>query len=212
MKIKVAITDDHPLVINGLRNMLHQHPHITVTATYLNGDALLHGIKEDMPDVLLLDIQMPGKTGDELAPLLLKKYPGLKIIALTNFDSTLYANNMLKVGAYGYVLKSAEEKVIIQAIETVYNGDRFVEDSMKAKMEQLEQKIANTVFAKCSLTPRETDILKHIVNGETSQQIANTLFLSLRTVENYRLNIQLKLDVKNTAMLVKRALQMGLVE
>jgi len=212
MNIKVSIVDDHPLVINGLQNMLSHYSFITLLGTYLDGDSLLDGLKDNVPDVLLLDIQMPGKTGDELAPVLLKKHPGIKIIALTNFDSTLYANNMFKVGVHGYVLKSAEEKVIIRAIETVYNGGDFIEESMKEKMAQLQEKVAKTVFARCSLTPRETDILKKIVNGETSQEIANNLFLSLRTVENYRLNIQLKLDVKNTAMLVKKALQMGLVE
>ena len=212
MNIKVSIVDDHPLVINGLQNMLSHYSFITLLGTYPDGDSLLDGLKDNVPDVLLLDIQMPGKTGDELAPVLLKKHPGIKIIALTNFDSTLYANNMFKVGVHGYVLKSAEEKVIIRAIETVYNGGDFIEESMKEKMAQLQEKVAKTVFARFSLTPRETDILKKIVNGETSQEIANNLFLSLRTVENYRLNIQLKLDVKNTAMLVKKALQMGLVE
>ena len=212
MNIKVSIVDDHPLVINGLQNMLSHHSFITLSGACLDGDSLLDGLKTELPDVLLLDIQMPGKTGDELVPVLLKKYPALKIIALTNFDSTLYANNMFKLGVHGYVLKSAEEKVIINAIETVYNGGDFIEEGLKQKMEQLKEKVAKTVFAKCSLTPRETDVLKHIVNGETSQEIANNLFLSLRTVENYRLNIQLKLDVKNTAMLVKKALQMGLVE
>jgi DNA-binding NarL/FixJ family response regulator len=212
MDIKVSIVDDHPLVINGLQNMFAHYPFITLSGTYNDGDALLEGLTKELPDVLLLDIQMPGKTGDELLPTLLKKYTGLKIIALTNFDSTLYANNMFKLGVKGYVLKSADEKVIVKAIETVYNGGSFIEEGLKEKMAQLEEKIAKSVFSKFSLTPREIDVLKHIVNGETSQEIANKLFLSLRTVENYRLNIQLKLEVKNTAMLVKKALQMGLVD
>jgi len=212
MSIKVSITDDHPLVISGLQNMLLHYPNITLSGTYLNAEALLVGLQQTIPDVLLLDIQMPGRTGDELAPSLLKMYPKMKIIALTNFDSTLYANNMIKAGVHGYVLKSAEEKIIVQAIETVYGGAIFIEEAMAKKMTQLDQKIQNTTFSKSSLTPREKDVLVHIVNGETSQEIANNLFLSLRTVENYRLNIQLKLNVKNTAMLVKKALQMGLVD
>jgi len=212
MSIKVSITDDHPLVISGLQNMLLHYPNITLSGTYLNAEALLEGLQQTIPDVLLLDIQMPGRTGDELAPSLLKMYPKMKIIALTNFDSTLYANNMIKAGVHGYVLKSAEEKIIVQAIQTVYDGAIFIEEAMAKKMAQLDQKIQNTTFSKSSLTPREKDVLVHIVNGETSQEIANNLFLSLRTVENYRLNIQLKLNVKNTAMLVKKALQMGLVD
>jgi two-component system secretion response regulator SsrB len=212
MKIKVSIIDDHPLVINGLQNMLLHYSHISVLGAWLDAASMLEGLELEQPDVLLLDIQMPGKTGDELAPLLRKKYPELKIIALTNFDSTLYANNMLKLGVHGYVLKSAPEQVIINAIETVCNGGIFIEDEMKEKLQHLDLKIAKTGFTKITLTPREKDILKHIVNGETSQEIADNLFLSLRTVENYRLNIQLKLDVRNTAMLVKKALQLGLAD
>jgi DNA-binding NarL/FixJ family response regulator len=210
--IKVSITDDHPLVISGLQNVLLHYPHIHLLSSYPDGEALMKGLQANAPDVLLLDIQMPGKTGDSLAPVILKKYPDLKIIALTNFDSILYVNNMLKLGVHGYLLKSAEEKIIIGAIEAVYNGAIFIEDAMKQKMEQLEDKVAKTVFAKVSLTPREKDILKHIVNGDTNQEIAGKLFLSIRTVENYRLNIQLKLDAKNTAVLVKKALQMGLLD
>lgn len=210
--VKVSVTDDHPLVISGLQAMLARYPHIQLLGTYSNGEALLAGLELQLPDVLLLDIQMPGKTGDSLAPLLRKKYPDLKIMVLTNFESTLYANNMMKLGVHGYVMKSAEETVIIRAIETVYNGGIFIEDEMKQKMALLEDKISKSVFAKVSLTPREKDILQLIVNGDTNQEIAGRLFLSIRTVENYRLNIQLKLGAKNTAMLVKTALQMGLLD
>ncbi|PZF72680.1 response regulator [Taibaiella soli] len=210
--IKVSVTDDHPLVISGLQTMLARHAHIQLVGAYGNGVELLRGLETEVPDVLLLDIQMPDKTGDSLAPLLRKKYPDLKIIVLTNFDSTLYANNMMKLGVHGYVLKSAAEQVIIDAIEVVYNGGTFVEDLMKRKMDLLQDKVSKAVFAKVSLTPREKDILEHIANGDTNQEIADRLFLSVRTVENYRLNIQLKLGAKNTAILIKIALQMGFLD
>jgi DNA-binding NarL/FixJ family response regulator len=208
--IKVSITDDHPLVIEGLQNVLRRYAHISLLSSYLDGDALMEGLKKQTPDVLLLDIQMPGKTGDMLTPVILKRYPDLKIITLTNFDSTLYASNMFKLGVHGYLLKSADEQTIINAIETVYNGETFLEETMKQKMEQVEQEA--TLFTKVSLTPREKDVLKHIVYGKTAQEIADKMFLSIRTVENYRLNIQRKLSAKNTAALVRKALQMGLVE
>jgi DNA-binding NarL/FixJ family response regulator len=212
MHIKISITDDHPLVLSGLQTVLLRYPHITLSGVYTNGISLMEGLQKSLPDVLLLDIQMPGKTGDELVPIILKKYPDLKIIALTNFDSSLYLNNMFKVGVQGYLLKTAEEEIIIEAIETVYNGALFIEPVMRKKMDEMENKVLKTVFTKCSLTSREKTILKHIVNGKTTQEIADTIFLSVRTVENYRLNIQLKLDVTNIAMLVKKALQMGLVD
>lgn len=212
MQIKVSVTDDHPLVISGLKAMLTRHEHIQLIGCYDNGQMLLKGLEEQLPDILLLDIQMPDKTGDSLTPIILKKYPSLKIIIVTNFDSALYVNNMMKLGVHGYVLKSAEEKVIIKAIEDVYNGKTYIEDPLKLKMELLQNSVAKSVFAKVSLTPREKEVLQHIANGYTNQEIADILFLSVRTVENYRLNIQLKLNAKNTAILVKTALQLGLLD
>lgn len=211
-RIKVSIADDHPLVISGIRSVLANYPMIELLSSYANGDSLLTGLQEVQPDILLLDIQMPGKTGDVLAPLVLKQHPNVRIITLTNFDSALYVNNMLKLGVNGYLLKSAEEKVIVEAITTVYNGGVFIEDSLKQKLESLEDKIAKTSFSKVSLTPREKEVLRLIAAGNTNQEIADALFLSIRTVENYRLNLQLKLEAKNTAVLIIKALQLGLID
>jgi DNA-binding NarL/FixJ family response regulator len=212
MKIKIAIADDHPMIIKGLQNMLSAYPDIALTGTYPDGDALWKGLAEQVPDILLLDIQMPGKTGDQLTPSILKQYPELKIIILTNFDSALYVSNVLRHGVKGYLLKSTEEKVLIHAIETVYNGGEYVEPSMESKLRELSAVRKRTASLKSTLTPREKEILRMIVNGDTSPEIAERLFLSLHTVENYRISILIKLDVKNTAALVKKALQLGLVE
>lgn len=212
MAIKIAIADDHPMIIDGVQNMLHRYPHITLTHTYSNGTQLLQGLQSDMPDILILDIQMPDKTGDELVPIILKKYPDLRILILTNFDSVLYAYNMFKRGAHGYLLKTAEKELIINAIEAIYNGDEYIETSMKEKLHQLKARIKQTVFSKSSLTPREKEILQLIIDGDTCPEISQKLFLSLSTVINYRTSIMLKLDVKNTATLVKKAFKLGLAE
>jgi DNA-binding NarL/FixJ family response regulator len=212
MQIKIAIADDHPMIIKGLQNMLANYPHITLTATYANGAVLLEGLRQDTPDVLLLDIQLPGKTGDELAPIILRKYPGIRILTLTNFDSTLHVSNMLRQGVHGYLLKNAEEDVLIRAIETVYRGESFLEESMKDRLHRLDIRITRTVSTKSTLTPREKEILQLIVTGDTSQEIAEKLFLSLHTVENYRTSIMLKLDVKNVAALIRKALRTGLAD
>jgi len=198
------------MMIQGLQHVLLRYPHISLSGTYLNGTELLSGLENVLPDVLLLDIQLPGRTGDELAPVILKKYPGLKILTLTNFDSTLYANNMIRLGVHGYLLKTAEEKVLIKAIETVSGGDIFIEEAMKDKMRQIDSKIRKAVSSKSSLTPREKEILQLLVNGDTCPEIAQKLFLSTGTVENYRVSILLKLDAKNTAALVSKALKLGL--
>ncbi len=212
MSIKIAIADDHPMVINGLKDMLSNCDHIILTETYPDGVALQDGLKQALPDVLLLDIQMPGIPGDELAPVLLKLYPGLRILALTNFDNMVYVNNMLQNGVLGYLLKNTDQETLIEAIETVYGGKVFLKPPMRDKVEQFRQQIKRKTSSKFALTPREKDILRLIVNEYSNQEIAEKLFLSLRTVENYRLNLSLKLEVKNTAGLVRKAIEMGLLQ
>ncbi len=212
MSIRIAIADDHPMVINGLKDMLSNCDHIILTATYPDGEALQEGLKQHLPDVLLLDIQMPGQPGDELAPVLLKIYPGLRILALTNFDNMVYVNNMLQNGVLGYLLKNTDQQTLIEAIETVYGGEVFLKPLMREKVEQFRQQIKRKTSSKFALTPREKDILRLIVNEYSNQEIAENLFLSLRTVENYRLNLSLKLEVKNTAGLVRKAIELGLLK
>lgn len=210
MSIRIAIADDHPMIIGGLQKILAQLPHMLLTGAYANGKELLEGLQTTVPDVLLLDIQLPDKTGDELTPVVLKKYPGIKIIALTNFDSSLYIHNMFKCGVHGYLLKTSDEQELIRAIETVYHGGTYLEAELKVKMQQLEEKERKAVSLKSSLTNREKEILQHIVDGYTCTQTAEKLFLSVATVENYRVRILLKLDVNNAAALTKKALLLGL--
>lgn len=211
MKIRISIVDDHPIVMNGINKMLEHSEDFTIVATYPEGQALLEGLEHTPTDVILLDIQMPGKTGADLAPIILKKYPNIKILALTNYDSTLHVQNMLRHGVLGYLLKTTDKITLEEAIMTVYEGNEFLEKSMKQKIEESGQRLKREVSTKSALTVREMEILKCIVDGDSSQEMADKLFLSLRTIDNYRSNILLKLDAKNIAILVKKALEMGLV-
>lgn len=211
MKITIAIADDHPMVINGLRDMLSNCDHITPVATYLNGAALMEGLKERQPDVLLLDIQMPDKTGDELAPVILKTYPDMKVLVLTNFDNMLYIHSLLRAGVNGYLLKNTDQQTLVQAIETVYLGGLYLKPDTAERLEQFRKSLKRNTSSKFALTPREKDILKLIAEAYSNHEIAEALSLSLRTVENYRLNLSLKLEVKNTAGLVRKAMEMGLI-
>jgi DNA-binding NarL/FixJ family response regulator len=212
MQIKIAIADDHPMIIKGLQNILAAYPHICLIATYRDGTELLEGLMLQQPDVLLLDIQLPEKTGDELAPIIVKKHPGVQILTLTNFDSSLHASNMLKCGVRGYVLKSANEDILIRAIETVHKGEIFLEEKMREKLRRLDTRIVKAVSNKSTLTAREKEILQLIVDGLSGPEIAEALFISIRTVNNCRAGIMLKLDVKNTAAMIKKALRSGLAD
>jgi DNA-binding NarL/FixJ family response regulator len=205
--INVAIADDHSIVLNGLQKILALHTDIKVTDVYLNGDSLLEGLETKQPDVLLLDIQMPGKNGIELAGIISKKFPDVKMIALTNVDILVQVKKMLQKGCLGYLLKDASPEILIEAIKTVHTGEQFLYES-------LSKQLVNNFFSQNSkqLTRREKEILQLITEEHTNQEIADKLFLSLRTVENHRNNLLQKLDVKNTAGLVKIAIQEGLVK
>lgn len=208
--ITVSIVDDHPLVSKGIKDMLSPYPSIQIMETYLSGAELLADIRARQPDVLLLDVQLSDMRGEEIALILNKELPNVKVLALTNFNNTLYASNMLKNGASGYLLKNTDEETLVDAIETVYRGGIYLSSDIKARVEDFRKKIKRKTSSKVSLTIREIEILNLLTKGYSNQQIANELFLSKRTVENYRLNLTMKLDVKSTAGLVKYALELGL--
>ncbi|MEO5891166.1 MAG: response regulator transcription factor [Ferruginibacter sp.] len=205
--INLAITDDQVIILKGLQKILADVPNIRVNGVYNNGEELLEGLAKEQPDVLLLDIQMPGKSGIELAAIITKTYKQVKIIALTNIDVVAQIKKILQQGVMGYLLKDASPETIVKAIETVYTGTQFLQ-------EELKQQLLNSLSEsnpKQIVTRREKEILQLIVDEFTNQEIADKLFLSLRTVENHRNNLLQKLDVKNTAGLVKIAIQEGLI-
>jgi DNA-binding NarL/FixJ family response regulator len=205
--ISLAITDDQAIILNGLQKILADVPNVQITGIYNNGDELLEGLIKKQPDVLLLDIQMPGKSGIELAAIITKTYKHIKIIALTNIDVVTQIKKILQQGVVGYLLKDARPPIIVQAIETVHAGDQYIQ-------EELRQQLLNSLSdhnTKQIVTRREKEILQLIVDEFTNQEIADKLYLSLRTVENHRNNLLQKLDVKNTAGLVKVAIMEGLV-
>ncbi len=209
MSIRIAIADDHPLVINGIRTML-DNTDIELIAGYPDGTSLLEGLKECVPDVLLLDIQMPGKTGEELIPVLQEFYPELRIIVLTGFDQIFYIKSMIYLGALGYLLKASDKPTMLSAIHTVYAYKEFIDPALKPDLEHAQQNRMPHI-QKPMLTPREKEVLKLIAEGLNSQEIADRLFLGLRTIKNYRLSLLFKLDAKNSIILIKKAAEMRLV-
>ncbi len=212
-KIRISIADDHPMIINGLVNLMAGYDHINVLNTYQDGTKLLTGLTtgaDTIPDVLLLDIQMPGKTGDEIVPFILKHHPIINILVLTNFDNAMYVNTMLQHGVHGYILKTAQPSALLHAIETVANGRTYIDPAIEHKIKELER--MKNGPANYNLTAREKGILQYIVNGTTSREIAEQLHLSYYTIENYRARILSKMNVKNVAELTKQALILGLVQ
>jgi len=207
--MNIAIIDDHPLLIKGLQSMLGHYPDITITGTFLNGATLMESLKEEQPDVLLLDIQMEGQMGDELAPVLHRLYPEMMLLVLTNLEHRYYIKSMLQHGVRGYVLKSSDESILLEAIHTVARGDIYFDPSIRRQALK-EQKNVGASFP--SLTRREKEILRLLTLDYSSRDIAEKLFLSNRTVENHRMHLLQKLDVKNSASLIKKAMELGLIK
>jgi DNA-binding NarL/FixJ family response regulator len=211
MHIKIAITDDHPMVVNGIRNMLYYHKHIEVANVYANGQALLDGLKNEQPDVLLLDIQLPDHNGNELARIISKAYPSVRILAITSMDSIYQLKDMMRSGCSGYLLKTAPKEMLLEAIEKVHAGEEYIEPALKEQLLNSVLKIRQPKTG-MTITRREKEILGLIASGLTSHQIAEQLNLSQRTVENHRFSLMQKLNVKNSMGLTRIALQMGLLD
>jgi DNA-binding NarL/FixJ family response regulator len=209
--INIAIADDHPIVVEGISNLMRQQPGFQVSATFHTGAALLEGLAENQPDVLLLDIHFPDTTGNQLVRVISAQYPAVKVLALTNVDNIYDVKDIMQHGGSGYLLKSAPLAELVKAIETVYQGGQFLDPAIK---EQLLQSMLSPSKAKPvshTLTQREQTILKLLSEGKTNNEIAAQLFLSHRTIENNRLSLYQKLGVKNTAELMKIALMQGLI-
>ncbi len=210
MPIKVMVTDDHPIVIKGLRNTLAAYEHIQFMDAFTNGVALLEALKTAQPDVLLLDVRLPDIQGNELARIITEDYPAVRILALTSLDTIGYAKKMLQNGCTGYLLKYSEEDSLIQAIETVYAGERYIDESLK---EGVLRSIARREEEKIpALTTREKEVLELIASGKTCPQIAEALYISVRTAENHRSSIMQKLEVNNTALLITTAFKLGIID
>lgn len=208
MKIKVAIADDHPIVVGGLSNLLHTVNHISVIDTYNTGAALLAGLEQQQPDVLLLDLHFPDAHGKELAATITRLYPAIRILILSSVDNPYDIREVMQAGCAGYLLKNVRPEVLIKAIEQVYAGETFLEPALK---EQLMQSLFSPLKEKIKLTQREKKILELIAQGKTSAEIAEILFLSYRTIQNNRATLYEKFEVHNTVELIKVALQLGLV-
>ncbi len=209
---KLALVDDHLVVLDGLKTMLGTFPLLEIVYTTQSGIALLDYLDSATPDVLLMDIQMPGMDGIDLCKQVMKKCPAVKIIAFSSFDDSNYVKQIFRNGAKGYLLKNSDKHTIVQAIEAVMQGEEFMDETIKRILLQESITGQRRSIFDVPLTRREKEILKLVAEGLTSQEIADKLFINLRTVETHRMNINQKLDVKNTVGLVKEAIKRGLIE
>lgn len=212
MGVRIGITDDHPMVRGGLTAMLQSVQGFEVTAEFSSGNALLAGLQKDVPDILLLDMHLPDMHGSDLVILLKKQYPSLPVIIVTSTDSVFLVKSLLDSGAKGYVLKTTGAEQLVEAIRMALKGEVYLSAEIRDILVKnaLRQK-TNMAYHE-ELTDKEIAILQLIALEHTSQEIAEKIHLSARTVENYRLGLMQKLDVKNLAGLVRKGILMGIVK
>lgn len=204
MSVKILLADDHQLFLDGLTAILKQEIGIEILGTVNNGYELLklieHGSK---PDVVLSDVRMPIMDGIVVTRTLKKNFPQIPVIALTMFDQESDVHDMLEAGAMGYVIKKAEKKELVEAIHTVAKGQKYFSKQLAGIYEEWSRK--DTDRLRKDLTRRERQILRLIIRGKTSLQMAEELRLSRFTIDTHRKNIHKKLGIKSNISLVKYA-------
>lgn len=212
--IHVFIVDDHKMVIDGMQLLLKDEADIKVVGTAITGEESITEIPKQQVDVVLLDINMPGINGIETCKQLLKDNPDLKIVAISMHKESSLIKLMLNSGAKGYVLKNAGQDEVIDAIKTVHQDKMYLDDTVN-------EIVLNSVLKKRSeritspfptLSRREKDVLRLILEECTTQEIADKLFISFGTVETHRRNMLIKTGVRNTAGLVRTAIEYDLTK
>jgi len=206
--INIVITDDHPMMVEGLKNILAAEPDFKVLDDFTDGRSTLDQIKRIQPDLLLLDINLPDTNSIELVASLKKRCPQMKIIAISVHNEYAVINSMLNEGADGYIQKNAAGKEIIAGVRSVCKGERFLCTKTALKMARKEDVGLQNVP---KLTRREKEILMEAIKGSTTVQIAETLFISHHTVESHRKNLIEKFGVKSVASVIKLALEYGIL-
>ncbi len=206
MKVRLFIVDDHFMVVEGIRSLLQGEPEVIWAGSAGNGAFCLSGIVETRPDVVLMDINLPDCSGFDLCREVRQKFPGIRVIGLSNYNQTSFIRNMLKAGASGYILKNASKKDLLKALRVVTLGGTFLDPEVSR---QLNKKKAAPSWV---LTKREREVLQLIAEGLTNPEIAGRLYLSTGTVDSHRKHLLLKMGARNSAEMVKLAFQHKVLE
>lgn len=213
-KIKVLIVDDHTLVRDGIRALLALIADIKVVGEAANGREALEKVKKLAPDVVLMDLAMPIMSGLEATRRIRKRFPGTKVLALTQYEDREYIVPTIEAGARGFISKTAAFSELASAIQAVYQGGSFLSPmAAAAVVEECQQKVTieEEKDSYQNLTDREREMLKLVAEGYTAKEIADMLVISLRTVETHKTNLMKKLDIHNKADLIRFAIRKGII-
>lgn len=214
--IQVLVVDDHQIIIDGLKSILQDEETVQFAGGANTMQEALVFIEQHPVDVVVMDISMPGHSGIEITLIIKEKYPDVKILALTMHDEIDIIADMIDAGASGYLLKKANMNEVLDAIQTVARGQRYlgnkVQDIMMDEFSQRRSTRQQLEYESQLLTPREKEILQLMLREFTNEKIAEKLFISIRTVETHRRNIFTKTNTKNVVSLIKYAMKHGLTK
>ena len=213
---KILIVDDHEVVRDGLKNILNSMDNISIAGEAGNGEDAVKMYSSLKPDLVIMDISMPGMNGIEATRVIKEKDPDARILILTMHDNQEYLNQIIRSGAKGFILKNTDKEELLEAVKTVAGGENFFsKDISKLIIDNYIRSAKETektdAYKEVPLTKREIEILKLIASGYSNQEIANILYISYNTVDTHRKNIMHKLAIKNTAGLVRYAIEKGLI-
>ena len=206
MAIKVFIVDDHYMVIEGIHSLLQNEKDIEWTGHATNASSCMAYLQQQTPDVILMDISLPDKSGIDLCREVKEKFPGIYILGLSTFNQQSFIEKMMNSGASGYVLKNATREELTEGIRTVITGRPYLSFDAATALRQISTQ-SNTPL----ITRREKEVLGLIADGLTNNEIAKNLFISVATVDTHRKNLLAKFECKNIASLIKLAVNMHLV-
>jgi DNA-binding NarL/FixJ family response regulator len=208
-KTKVLIVDDHPIIRQGLAELINNEPDLTVCGQAEDAPEALGKIKESGPDIAIVDISLKETSGMELVKDIKAKHPNLPVLVLSMHDEALYAERMLRAGARGYVMKAEATEKVIVAIRKILDGQIYVSDNMAAKMVRKLVGVGPDVGVSAieRLSDRELEVFHLIGQGYGTRQIAERLHLSIKTIETYREHIKEKLNLADASELLQYAIQ-----
>jgi two-component system response regulator NreC len=206
--IRIVVVDDHAVVRSGLRLLLDAEDDLEVVGEAGNAREAIFEVRAAKPDVVLLDVVMPGESGIQALPQVLHEAPGAKVLMLSMQDDPNYVREAFAAGARGYVLKEAVDAEVVAAIRDVAAGNQYVHPALGARMVAADA-LAQAAAAADPLSDREREVLAMLALGHTNQEIAQQLFISVRTAETHRAHIMRKLQLSTRAELVRYALEHG---
>lgn len=214
MPIKVLVVDDHQLFRLGLVNMLSESPNIEVVAEATNGSDAIEKVATYHPDIVLMDIGMPGQNGIEVTTYLQQNFSESRIIALSMHTDKHYIKAMLEAGASGYLFKNCTFNQLLEGITTVHEGKKYLDGEATEVLIHSylgHEDSPNEIVHDVKLSERESEVLKLIADGKTTREISEELFISVKTVGTHKQNILEKLELGSTADLIKYALKKGII-